>query len=62
MDWDEIKAPTGKRWSIGDDLAALSINELEERVGTLEGEIARVKAVIAAKRQQALAADAFFKT
>jgi uncharacterized small protein (DUF1192 family) len=42
-------------------LDTLSVDELEEYVASLEAEIVRVKASIAAKQAHAQAAAAFFK-
>lgn len=47
--------------TVGEDLATLSIDELEERVELLKTEIARLGEAIAGKRASAAAADAFFK-
>ena len=47
--------------SIGDDLARLSVDELEERIAALKEEIARVEQAIAAKRASASVADSFFR-
>ena len=62
MDWDEVRLPAGKAVMLGEPLAALSIGELEERIAALQAEIVRVAAEIEAKRRQAAAADAFFKS
>ena len=42
-------------------LEALSIDQLEDYISILEGEIARVRTDIAAKRSDLGAAEAFFK-
>jgi len=44
-----------------EDLSTLSIDELEERIAILEGEIVRVKADIKAKGASRLAAENAFK-
>jgi uncharacterized small protein (DUF1192 family) len=45
---------------IGEDLAMLSLDELETRITTLEGEIDRIRKTIEAKRSSRdLAASAF---
>ena len=62
MDWDDVRTPTAKTFSVGEPLTTLSIAELEDRVGALDAEIVRIKAEIAAKRRQADAANAFFKS
>ncbi|MBJ6126524.1 DUF1192 domain-containing protein [Microvirga splendida] len=46
---------------IGQDLSMLSIDELDERVGMLEREIARLKEARAKKESSLAAASAFFK-
>ncbi len=62
MDWDDVRNPAVKTVSVGEPLTTLSIAELEARVAALDAEIARVKTEIAAKRRQAEAANAFFKS
>ncbi|HET9816692.1 MAG TPA: DUF1192 domain-containing protein [Xanthobacteraceae bacterium] len=46
---------------IGQDLALLSIKELEERIAVLKEEIARLQANIASKQGSRNVADQFFK-
>ncbi len=46
---------------IGQDLSMLSVDELDERVATLEREIARLKEAKASKESSLAAASAFFK-
>ena len=46
---------------IGQDLALLSIKELEERIALLEEEIGRLKAAIGRKQGSRQVADQFFK-
>ena len=46
---------------IGQDLALLSVQELEARIALLRGEIERLEADIARKRSTRAAADQFFK-
>jgi uncharacterized small protein (DUF1192 family) len=46
---------------IGQDLALLSIKELEERIALLEEEIGRLKTAIASKQGSRQVADQFFK-
>ena len=46
---------------IGQDLALLSIRELEERIALLSGEIGRLQAAIATKQGSRNVADQFFK-
>ena len=47
---------------VKEDLASASLEELADRVTSLEGEIARVQALIASKKDSQQAAEAFFKT
>jgi len=46
---------------IGQDLALLSIKELEERIALLKEEIGRLQATIASKQGSRNVADQFFK-
>jgi uncharacterized small protein (DUF1192 family) len=46
---------------IGEDLSRLSIEELQERIATLKGEIARVEEALDHKRASQGAAEAVFK-
>ena len=47
---------------IGDNLDAISVAELEQRIQALDSEIARLRAEIAKKRASRNAADAFFRS
>ena len=46
---------------IGQDLALLSVSELQERVALLKDEIGRLEAAIGGKQASRSAADVFFK-
>ena len=46
---------------IGQDLALLSVKELEERIALLKEEIGRLEAAIAGKQVSRNVADTFFK-
>jgi uncharacterized small protein (DUF1192 family) len=46
---------------IGQDLALLSVKELDDRISLLNDEIARLQAALAKKRASRSAADQFFK-
>ena len=46
---------------IGQDLALLSVGELDERMALLKDEIARLEAAKAAKQASRSSADQFFK-
>ena len=58
---DEELPEKKKSHEIGEDLAALSLDELDARIETLRNEIRRVEDAIRSKRASATAADAFFK-
>ena len=47
---------------IGEDLSSISVEELEERITTLEGEISRLRAEIVSKRSSMASAESFFKS
>jgi uncharacterized small protein (DUF1192 family) len=47
---------------IGQDLSLLSVEELNERIALLTGEIARLQQAAAKKRASKDAANSFFKT
>jgi uncharacterized small protein (DUF1192 family) len=46
---------------IGQDLALLSVNELQERIALMKDEIARLEASIGSKQASRSVADTFFK-
>ena len=61
MDLDEApKKPANM--VIGENLDAISVAELEQRIQALDSEIMRLKAEIARKQASRNAADAFFRT
>jgi uncharacterized small protein (DUF1192 family) len=62
MDTDDI-APRKKppQIQLGEDIAALSAHELENRIALLEEEIARCKKAIAARHATKSVAENFFK-
>jgi uncharacterized small protein (DUF1192 family) len=61
MDPDE---PTKKKTDmvIGENLDAISLAELEQRIHALESEIQRIRAEVARKLASRNAADAFFRS
>jgi uncharacterized small protein (DUF1192 family) len=61
IDPDEAKKPSPQEIVVGADLSKLSVEELEERVGALRAEIARLEADIAVKRSSRAAADSVFR-
>lgn len=58
---DEENVKRHKTHEVGMVLDSLSVSELEERIGLLEAEIARLKAAILAKGNSLAAAEAAFK-
>ncbi len=46
---------------IGQELALLSVKELQERIGLLKDEIVRLEAAVAGKQASRHVADQFFK-
>ncbi len=46
---------------IGENLDAISVAELEQRIQLLDSEIERLRAEVATKQQSRNAADAFFR-
>jgi uncharacterized small protein (DUF1192 family) len=59
MDLEDLpKKP--KAMVIGENLDAISVAELEQRINDLDSEIARIRAEIAKKQAGRAAADAFF--
>lgn len=60
QDDDVVKKPTAHE--VGAVLDALSIEELDVRIGLLESEIMRLKATIEAKKASKSAAENFFKS
>lgn len=61
MDDEEQRRKAPVSHEVGMVLDALSIAELEQRIGLLEGEIARLRAAIAARGDSRKAAEAAFK-
>ena len=59
MDDEAIKKP--KAHEVGMPLDAMSVEELSDRIGLLEGEILRLRAAIDARGATRKAADSVFK-
>ena len=59
-DEDDVKKPIAH--DIGMVLDALSIDELEARIGLMRDEIARLEGAITAKKASKSAAESFFKS
>jgi uncharacterized small protein (DUF1192 family) len=58
---EDIPAKKKQIHEIGQDLSLLSVEELSERIGVLENEIARLDAARTQKNASRAAADQFFK-
>ncbi|GGK37777.1 DUF1192 domain-containing protein [Salinarimonas ramus] len=58
---EELPRPRPDTHVIGQDLAHLSIEELDERIAAMETEIGRLRQAKAKKQDSRSAADAFFK-
>jgi uncharacterized small protein (DUF1192 family) len=61
MDLEDLAPKKKPDMVIGEDLAAISIAELEHRIQLLEAEIARIGESIRSKQASKAAADAFFQ-
>ena len=59
FDDDEVKKPKGHE--VGMNIDAMSVEELTDRIALLEGEIARLKAAIAARQRHKSEAASVFK-
>ncbi len=57
---DERPQPTPKH-QLGEPLDAVSVDELRQRILTLQAEVARLEAEIVRKQASRSAADAFFR-
>jgi uncharacterized small protein (DUF1192 family) len=61
MDWDDLKPKPKPGITLGEDLKALSVAELDARILELQREIERVQAELATKKAHEAAAAAVFK-
>jgi uncharacterized small protein (DUF1192 family) len=61
MDWDDALPKPKPQAAIGDNLATLSVRELEVRITAFEAEIERVRTELEKKRAHEAAAAALFK-
>lgn len=59
---DEDRKKPASELVIGEDLATISVDELEERITLLEAEISRIKAEIVSKQATRASAENFFKS
>lgn len=60
-DDDEGRVKTPPRHEIGSDLSSISVDELDERIALLQGEIERLEAEKTRKQASRDAAAAFFR-
>lgn len=60
MDEAELKA-VGQTFQVGEDLYAVSVDQLQIRIKILEAELARVALAIGKKNEELTAAESFFK-
>lgn len=56
---DEVKKPRGHE--VGMPIDTMSVEELQERIGMLQAEIARLEQAIAARQKVRSEADSLFK-
>lgn len=63
MDFDDVtpKKEDALKGVLKEDLSSHSIDELEERIGLLKGEIERIEALISSKKGSMAAAESVFK-
>ena len=61
-DDEDGRPPKKAAHEMGQDLSALSVEELAERIALLRGEIVRIEAAMTMKRATRDAADRFFKS
>ncbi|MFZ4806678.1 MAG: DUF1192 domain-containing protein [Hyphomicrobiaceae bacterium] len=61
MDWDEARPRPARTITVGDDLTALSVEDLAARITALQAEIARTNDELATKAARKSAADALFR-
>lgn len=59
--FDDEPAKPPRRHEIGQDLSLLSVDELRQRIGDLQAEIARLETELAAKGTTKAAAEALFR-
>lgn len=58
---DDAAKPAPRVHEIGQDLSLLSVDELDERIGQMKDEIARIEAELATKGTTKDAAEALFR-
>ena len=64
MDWDDVRKPAagGGQVVVGETLERHSVDELEQRIKTLETEIERVRVELQSKRDHEAKAASIFKS
>jgi uncharacterized small protein (DUF1192 family) len=60
--FDDEPRKEPKIHQVGMPIDTLSVDELQERIGQLEAEIARLREAIAARQQTRAAADSIFRS
>jgi len=60
--FDDVPVEKSAPHKLGEDLARLSIDELNDRIGLLEAEVQRLREEIRAKAASRDAASSFFKS
>ena len=61
MTLDDLAPKKKPAMVVGEDLSAISVAELEQRIQDLDAEIQRIRMEIAAKQASKAAANAFFR-
>lgn len=59
--FEDMPKPKPRQHVVGEELGTFSVDELDERIGQLKAEIARLEQARAAKLASRQAADGFFK-
>ena len=62
MDWDDVRPKTASIVTLGENLTALSVADLKERIIACEAEVTRVQAEITKRAAHEKAANQFFKS
>ncbi len=62
MDWDDVRPKPESRITLGDNLTALSVADLRNRISGCELEIERLRGEIAKREAHEKAASQFFKS
>ncbi len=62
MDWEDVRPKPESRITLGDNLTALSIADLKQRISGCEAEIDRLRAEIAKRYSHEQAASQIFKS